>query len=120
MNDGALPWIILLGAAFLAGILLWARDRYRKARHVPESWIRVDALKNAEGGRSFVCFIFALLCVARAIQAGTFVPGIYYITAALLFLWFCFRSYQNYKKIAQRSREQNLDSHSAHPRGGSE
>jgi hypothetical protein len=104
MSDQTLVWLILAGVVAVAGLLLCFRDRFREQRHVPEAERTVAKRRSAQAASSFGCFLFAVMCLIRALQVPTFSPRIYSFLGAFLFAWFCIRSFRRSQTIRAEMR----------------
>jgi hypothetical protein len=115
MSDQTLVWLILAGVVALAGLLLWFRDRFRDQRHVPETDRKLAKRGSTEAASSIVSFLFAVMCLIRALQVPTFWSRIYYFLVAFLFAWFCIRSFRRYQTVRAATR---ASKHLANHEGG--
>ncbi|MFZ0643950.1 MAG: hypothetical protein WA744_09110 [Candidatus Acidiferrales bacterium] len=104
MSDQTVVWLILAGAAMLAGLVLWLRDRFRDLRHVPEAERKLAEQKSAVGAKGFLSFFFMAACVVRAIAIPTFVPRVCYFLGAFLFAWTCFQCYRSYRMLGAKTK----------------
>jgi hypothetical protein len=93
-------WLVLsLGPLLLAGILLWARDRFRDFRRVPAETRKLAERKTEEAAMSFLFGFYFFGAVYRAIETTAFWPRVCYVSFSLLCLWSCVRRFQNYRTI---------------------
>jgi len=101
VSDRALIWIIFVGVATLAAILLWLRDRFRDLRHVPEAERKLSQQRNATGATAFVCLVWAAWFAFHAVKTAEIAPRIFSALVAMLLLQVSWRSYRQYRNLGK-------------------